>query len=61
MKISKVELGDKTSIIDGVLTIDKNVVDKAVLEDPLCKSLALDIIYPNERHRDTHARAIVIP
>lgn len=61
MKISKVELGDKTSIIDGVLTIDKNVVDKAVLEDPLCKSLALDIIYPNERHQYTETIMDVCP
>ena len=61
MKISKVELGEKTSIIDGVLTIDKNVVDKAVLEDPLCKSLALDIIYPNERHQYTETIMDVCP
>ncbi len=61
MKISKVELGDKTSIIDGVLTIDKNIVDKAVLEDPLCKSLALDIIYPNERHQYTETIMDVCP
>lgn len=61
MKISKVTLGDKTSIIDGVLTIDKNVVDKAVLEDPLCKSLALDIIYPNERHQYTETIMDVCP
>ncbi|SDB48108.1 D-proline reductase (dithiol) PrdA [Pseudobutyrivibrio sp. YE44] len=61
MKISKVELGDKTSIVDGVLTIDKSVVDKAVLEDPLCKSLALDIIYPDERHQYTETIMDVCP
>ena len=61
MKITKVELGDKTSIVDGILTIDKSVVDKAVLEDPLCKSLALDIIYPNERHQYTETIMDVCP
>ncbi|SKB98827.1 D-proline reductase (dithiol) PrdA [Lachnospiraceae bacterium] len=61
MKIIKVELGDKTSIKDGVLTIDKSVVDKAVLEDPLCKSLALDVIYPDQRHQYTETIMDVCP
>lgn len=61
IRISKVELGDETSIKDGVLTIDKSIVDKAVLEDPLCKSLALDVIYPNERHQYTETIMDVCP
>ncbi len=61
MKISKVELGEKTSIVEGVLTIDKKVVEKAVLEDPLCKSLTLDIIYPEERHQYTETIMDVCP
>lgn len=61
IKISKVELGDTTGIQDGVLTIDKNVVEKAVLEDPLCKSLTLDVIYPEERHQYTETIMDVCP
>ena len=61
LKITKVELGDATSIKDGVITIDKHIVDKAVLEDPLCKSLALDVIYPDQRHQYTETIMDVCP
>ncbi len=61
LKITNVELGDTTSIKDGVITIDKNIVDKAVLEDPLCKSLALDVIYPDQRHQYTETIMDVCP
>ena len=61
LKITKVELGDTTSIKDGVITIDKHIVDKAVLEDPLCKSLALDVIYPDQRHQYTETIMDVCP
>lgn len=61
IKITRVELGDKTEIKDGVLSIDKSIVDKAVLEDPLCKSLALDVIYPDQRHQYTETIMDVCP
>ena len=61
LKITKVELGDTTSIKDGMITIDKSIVDKAVLEDPLCKSLALDVIYPDQRHQYTETIMDVCP
>ena len=61
LKITKVELGDTTSIKDGVITIDRHIVDKAVLEDPLCKSLALDVIYPDQRHQYTETIMDVCP
>ena len=61
IKINRVELGDKTEIKDGVLSIDKSIVDKAVLEDPLCKSLALDVIYPDQRHQYTETIMDVCP
>ena len=61
LKITKVELGDTTSIKDGVIMIDKHIVDKAVLEDPLCKSLALDVIYPDQRHQYTETIMDVCP
>lgn len=61
MKISSVEIGTETSIKDGKLTIDKNIVEKAVLEDPLCKSLSLDVIYPDQRHVYTETIMDVCP
>ncbi len=61
IKISDVKLADRTSIKDGVITIDKDIVKKAVLEDKLCKSLELDIIYPNQRHVYTETIMDVCP
>ena len=50
IKISEAEIGKETSIKDGKITIDKDIVNSAVKEDPLCVSLALDVIHPDERH-----------
>lgn len=61
MRITDVVIGDKTSIENGTLTIDKNIVEKAVLEDPLCKSLTLDVIYPDKRHVYTETIMDVCP
>ena len=61
MKITDVEIGTETSIRDGKITIDGSIVDKAVLEDPLCKSLKLDVIYPDKRHVYTDTIMDVCP
>lgn len=61
IKITDVKLGNKTSIKDGVITIDKDIVKSAVKEDVLCKSLELDVIYPNERHIYTETIMDVCP
>ncbi len=61
IKIKDVKLGDKTSIEDGVITIDKNIVNAAVKEDVLCKSLELDVIYPDQRHVYTETIMDVCP
>lgn len=61
IKIKDVKLGDEISIKDGVITIDKNIVEKAVGEDVLCKSLELDIIHPDERHIYTETIMDVCP
>ena len=50
IKITDAEIGTETSIKDGKITIDGSIIEKAVKEDPLCKSLKLDVIKPNERH-----------
>jgi len=61
IKITDVKLGDKTSIKDGVITIDKSIVDLAVKEDALCKSLELEVIYPDKRHIYTETIMDVCP
>jgi D-proline reductase (dithiol) PrdA len=61
IKISDVKLGNKTSIKDGVITIDKDIVNSAVTKDVLCKSLKLDVIHPNERHIYTETIMDVCP
>lgn len=61
IKITDVKLGDKTSIKDGVITIDKSIVNAAVKEDELCKSLELEVIYPDKRHIYTETIMDVCP
>ena len=61
IKITDVKLGDTTSIKDGVITIDESIVNDAVKEDVLCKSLKLDIIHPSERHLYTETIMDVCP
>ena len=61
IKITDVKLGSKTSIKDGVITIDKSIVNKAVKEDELCKSLELEVIYPDKRHIYTETIMDVCP
>lgn len=61
IKITDVKLGNKTSIKDGVITIDKSIVDLAVKEDVLCKSLELEVIYPDKRHIYTETIMDVCP
>lgn len=61
IKITDVKLGDTTSIKDGVITIDESIVNDAVKEDILCKSLKLDVIHPNERHLYTETIMDVCP
>lgn len=61
IKIKDVKLGSETSIKDGVITIDKDIVKKAVNEDVLCKSLELEVIYPDKRHIYTETIMDVCP
>ena len=61
IKINDVKLGDETSIKDGIITIDKNIINVAVNEDKLCKSLELEVIHPDERHIYTETIMDVCP
>lgn len=61
IKITDAEIGEETAIKDGKITIAGNIVEKAVLEDPLCKSLTLDVIRPDNRHIYTETIMDVCP
>jgi D-proline reductase (dithiol) PrdA len=61
VKINNVEIGNKTSIKDGTITIDKNIIKDALKEDDLCKKITLDVIKPNERHIYTETIMDVCP
>ena len=61
IKINDVKLGNETSIKDGIITINKDIVKDAVKEDALCKSLELEVIHPNERHIYTETIMDVCP
>ncbi|MGN0746872.1 MAG: D-proline reductase (dithiol) proprotein PrdA, partial [Aristaeellaceae bacterium] len=61
IRITGAQIGDETSIRDGKITIDRRIVERAVKEDPLCKSLALDVIYPDQRHVYTETIMDVCP
>jgi len=61
IKITDVKIGNQTSIENGVITIDKEIVKKAVGEDALCKTLELEVIHPDERHIYTETIMDVCP
>lgn len=61
IKIKDVKIGDRTEIKDGVITIDKNIVETAVKQDGLCKSLELEVIRPSERHIYTETIMDICP
>ena len=61
IKIKDVKLGKETKIEDGVITIDKSIVEKAVKEDGLCKSLELEVIHPSNRHIYTETIMDICP
>ena len=61
IKITEAEIGTETSIKNGKITIDGSIVEKAILEDELCKSMTLDVIHPSERHQYTETIMDVCP
>lgn len=61
IRIKDAVIGTETKIADGILTIDGAIVERAVKEDPLCKSLTLDVIHPAERHIYTDTIMDVCP
>lgn len=61
VKITDAEIGKETKIENGKITIDGNIVKEAAEQDPLCVSLKLDVIKPNERHIYTDTIMDVCP
>ena len=61
IKITDAEIGTETSIKDGKITIDGSIVEKAVKEDSLCKSISIDVIKPEDRHLYTETIMDVCP
>lgn len=61
IRITDAEIGTETSIKDGKITIDGDIVNRAIKEDPLCKSITLDVIRPENRHIYTETIMDVCP
>ncbi len=61
MKIVDATLGEETAIRDGILTIEKRLAERAVLEDSLCKRMELSVIKPENRHIYTETIMDVCP
>lgn len=61
IKITDAEIGSETSIKDGKITIDKEILKKAIKADPLVKKLDIDVIKPDQRHIYTETIMDVCP
>lgn len=61
IKITDVEIGTETSIENEKITIAADITEKAVLQDPLCKSIELSVIRPENRHVYTETIMDVCP
>lgn len=60
-QVKKVVLSDATSLKEGILTIDKGLLQKAAAGNPLVKSVELDIITPDNHHIFTNTIMDIIP
>ncbi|UZQ50314.1 D-proline reductase (dithiol) proprotein PrdA [Clostridium kluyveri] len=60
-KVKEVKIGSKTSFVGGVLTIDEDIINKAMEADPLVKKLKMDVITPDNRHVFTETIMDVCP
>lgn len=61
IKITDAEIGKKTSIENGKITIDKALLKEALKADPLVKKLDIDVIKPDQRHIYTETIMDVCP
>ena len=61
IRITDAEIGTETSIKDGKITIDKNIIERALKEDRLCKKIELSVIKPDIRHVYTETIMDICP
>ncbi len=61
IRISDVEIGSQTTIENGKITINGDIVKRAIQEDKLCKSMELSVIRPENRHVYTETIMDVCP
>ncbi|MCH3973416.1 MAG: D-proline reductase (dithiol) proprotein PrdA [Oscillospiraceae bacterium] len=59
--VKEVRLSDTTSYSDGILSIDKDLTEKAVACNPLVKEVTMDVIPPEKRHVYSNTIMDVIP
>lgn len=60
-EVKKVELGDKTSFENGILTIRKGLMQDALKADKLAKKIDIDIITPDNKNVFTNTIMDVMP
>ena len=61
IRITDVKIGSETKIENGVIYINEALAKEALGEDPLCKDIKLDVIYPDQRHVYTETIMDVCP
>ena len=60
-QVTDVVIGDVTSFEDGVITIDKKLLNEAAAADAIVKEIRIDVIKPAERHVHTDTIMDVCP
>ena len=61
IKIRDVNLGDKTAVQEGVLTVDAGVLKSLLLEDVRIKNVSVDICRPGEKVRLIPVKDVIEP
>lgn len=60
-KVKEVKIGAETTFVNGVLTINKGIIEEALKADPIVKELKMDVITPENRHVFTQTIMDVCP
>ncbi|HWQ42476.1 MAG TPA: glycine/sarcosine/betaine reductase component B subunit [Desulfosporosinus sp.] len=60
-KVQKVRFGERTLLLDGELTINKDELKEILLEDPVIANLELEIVQPGESVRIIHVMDAIEP
>lgn len=59
--IKDIVFGDKSSLCDGILTVEKAALEKIVLQEEKIKSVSFDIAKPGESVRITPVKDVIEP